>query len=388
MKNTIDVAIIGAGVIGAATSYELVKLGYSVSVFEKGAINRGGSGSTAGNLHIQAVHKKRPGQKVALDQVRFLPLQLAASKLWETVQDELETDIEMRRIGGITIAETDDDVNEIRNKKIEEEKLGIPGEILTRDQLREFEPLLGPTVQLAEFCPLDGYVNPLKITPAWLRRAIQKGAHIHPFTSIEAVIYENNCWRLHSKSNSWWAKNIIFAAGPWSADLLKRMGIEIKMNPVAIQMHLTERIAPKMKYLIQHIGQGLSVKQVDAGQILIGGGWPAKELCLRGYSPVSFSSVVNNLRLAVRVLPFLEQFRLLRTWTGALGATVDEMPVIGKIPNFNGVYLVGGTYSFTFAPLWARILTQLISERPTELSTDGLEPDRLMIRKQKIGLFR
>lgn len=386
MKNTIDVAIIGAGILGAATSFELAKRGYSVSVFEKGAINRGGSGSTAGNLHIQAVHKKRPQQKVKLDQVRFLPLQLAASKLWDTVQDELETDIEMRRIGGITIAETDDDVNEIKNKKIEEEKLGIPGEILNPDQLKEFEPLFGPTIKLAEYCPLDGYVNPLKITPAWLRAAIQKGVNVYPFTNVDGIFFENNCWRIDSKSSSWWAKNIILVAGPWSTKLMQQVGIDIKMNPVAIQMHLTERTEPRMKYLIQHIGQGLSVKQVDAGQILVGGGWPAKELCLQGSSPVSFSSIINNLQLATRVLPFLKDLRLLRTWSGALGATEDEMPVIGKVPNLSGFYLAGGTYSFTFAPLWARILAQLISEQPTEVSIEGLEPNRLVTHMREIRL--
>lgn len=378
MKNVFDAAIIGAGILGAATSYEIAKQGLRVGVFEKGAINRGGSGSTAGNLHIQAVHKKRPQQEVELDQVRFLPLQLAASKLWDRVEDELETNVEMRRIGGITIAESDDDVNEIRNKKQEEEKLGIPGEILTPDQLKEFEPLIGPTVQLAEYCPLDGYVNPLKITPAWLRAGIRKGVNVYPFTGIEQISRTDDTWTLRSQSDSWQAKIVIFVPGPWTAHLLEQLGVTLRMNSVAIQMHLTERIAPTMKYLIQHIGQGLSVKQVDAGQILIGGGWPAKELRLQGPSPVSFQSVVGNLQLAARVLPFLHEVRLLRAWTGALGATADEMPIIGRIPNCEGVYVAGGTYSFTFAPLWAKVLMQLITNQPLEVSIEGLQPDRLI----------
>jgi sarcosine oxidase subunit beta len=383
MKNVFDVALIGAGILGAATSFELAKQGLRVGVFEKGAINRGGSGSTAGNLHIQAVHKKRPQQEVELDQVRFLPLQLAASKLWDSVEDELETNVEMRRIGGITIAESDEDVIEIRNKKREEEKLGIPGEILTPDQLKEFEPLIGPTVQLAEYCPLDGYVNPLKITPAWLRAGIRKGVDVYPFTGIEQISRTQDVWTLRSNNDSWQAKIVIFVPGPWTAPLLAQLGIRLRMNSVAIQMHLTERIAPTMKYLIQHIGQGLSVKQVDAGQILIGGGWPAKELRLQGPSPVSFQSVVGNLQLAARVLPFLHEVRLLRAWTGALGATADEMPIIGRIPNCEGVYVAGGTYSFTFAPLWAKILMQLITNQPLEVSIEGLQPDRLIESQQE-----
>lgn len=383
MKNTTDVAIIGAGILGAATSFELAKKGFQVSVFEKGSINRGGSGATAGNLHIQAVHKRRPQQEIELDQVRFLPLQLAASKLWDSVEDELETNVEMRRIGGITIAESEDDELEIRNKKVEEEKLGIPGELLTADSLKEFEPLIGSTVRLAEFCPLDGYVNPLKITPAWLRAGIRRGVKVHPFTGIENIVRDGEGWKISSTNDDWWAKNVVLVPGPWTSHLMQQINVEIKMNSVAIQMHLTERIPPRMKYLIQHIGQGLSIKQVDAGQILIGGGWPAKELRLQGISPVSFDSVVGNMQLATRVLPFLKDLRLLRAWTGALGATADEMPIIGKVPDHEGIYVAGGTYSFTFAPLWAKILMQLMTDQPLEVSIKGLEPDRLISNKSE-----
>ncbi len=383
MKNHTDVAIVGGGIVGAATSYELAKHGYQVTVFERGSINRGASGATAGNLHIQAVHKKRPQQEVELDQVRFLPLQLAASNLWDRVEDELGENIEMRRIGGITIAESEEDEKEIRLKKLEEENLGIPGEILTPDTLKELEPLIGPTVRLAEYCPLDGYVNPLKITPAWFRAGLRLGVKIYPFTSIENISQTGGGWKICSGNDSWWAKDVILAPGAWTSELMQQIGIEIKMNSVAIQMHLTERIPPRMKYLIQHIGQGLSVKQVDAGQILIGGGWPAKELRLHGTSPVSFESVVGNMKLASRVLPFLKNLRLLRAWTGTLGATADEMPIIGKVPNKSGLFVAGGTYSFTFAPLWAKILTQLITEQPLEVSIKGIEPGRLIVSGSK-----
>lgn len=378
MSAIVDVAVVGAGIVGAATAYELSKKGMTVVMFEKGAINRAGSGATAGNLHIQAVHKKRPGQKVALDQVRFLPLQLAASKLWDTVEDDLETDVEMRRIGGITVAETAEDAIEIQSKRKEEEKLGIPGEILTLGQLREFEPLLGNSIVLAEYCPLDGYVNPLKITPAWLRAAVRNGVEVFPFTEVIAISSVSECWKLTTKSGSWLAKNVVFAPGPWTTHLMAQIGLDIKMNSVAIQMHLTERTKPQMRYLIQHIGQGLSVKQVDAGQILIGGGWPAKHLDLEASSPISLDSVVGNMTLAMRVLPFLGELRLLRAWTGALGATADEMPIIGPISGYTGIFLAGGTYSFTFAPLWARVLTQLITEQPLEVDIEGLKPDRLI----------
>jgi len=382
MSNTFDVVVVGAGILGAATAFELSKVGLKVAVIEQGAINRAGSGATAGNLHIQAVHRKRPQQEIPLDQFRFLPLQLAASRLWDAVESELESDIEMRRVGGITVAESEADVIEILDKRQVEIDLGIPGEILDPAQLRDFEPLLGPHIKMAEFCPLDGYVNPLKITPAWLRAGVRRGVNVNPFTPVSSISREGGGWRVTSNSESWSAEKVVLVVGPWMTQLLKLVGVQIRMNPVAIQMHLTERAPPTMRYLVQHIGQGLSVKQVTSGQILIGGGWPAKSLNLGGVSPVSFDSVVGNLQLATKVLPFLEHHRLLRSWTGALGATADEMPVIGEIQETPGIFIAGGTYSFTFAPLWAKILMQLITNQNPELSIKGLEPERLIETKK------
>ena len=103
-------------------------------------------------------------------------------------------------------------------------------------------------------------------------------------------------------------------AGPWISSVAALTGIDIAMNPVAIQMHLTVRIPPVMDCLVQHIGHGLSVKQVAAGQILAGGGWPARALDLGGRSVASADSLRGNLALAVGILPFLSRLRLLRMW--------------------------------------------------------------------------
>lgn len=373
----VDAVVIGGGILGASTAFSLAREGLRVVVLERGAVNREGSGTTAGNLHIQAIHTRRPGQVVPVDNVRFLPLQRAASDLWTTVEDELEADVELRRPGGFMVAETEHQLAELHEKRVHERACGIPGEVLDGDAARTALPLLSERVIGASWCPWDGYVNPLKVTGAWLAAARRLGVEVRAFTPVTGLALAEGTWTVRTPAGSWTAPHVVCVCGPWIPQVTALAGAEVALQSVAIQMHVTERVRPVMEHVVQHIGEGMSVKQVTSGQVMIGGGWPAEELSLTGRQRPSVTSLLGNLRQAARILPFLADLRLLRTWAGPLAATPDEMPVIGEVPEHPGLMVAGGTYAFTFAPLWARVLTDLVVGRPPLVEVADLGVERL-----------
>lgn len=373
---TADVVVVGAGILGAATAWHLTRSGSSVIVLERGAPNREGSGSTAGNLHVQAVHTRRPGQDVPLNSRRFLPLQKAASDRWTDVPEELDADIELTRAGGLTVAETDEQAAELVAKSRWEAEAGVPTELLDGDAAREMMPELGRTVRAATWCPVDGYANPLLVTPAYLQAAIRCGAQLHTDCAVTALRRAGAVWQVEAGDLVAEAPVVIDVAGPWLGAIAALAGITLAMAPVAIQMHATVRSPPLLRHLVQHIGEGLSVKQVTAGNVLIGGGWPSGPIDLSGRTAASVASMTGNLAQAIRILPVLGGLRLLRMWAGPLAATPDEMPVIGEVPGAEGFFVAGGTYAFTFAPLWAQTLTALIHGQQPPVDLTGLEPQR------------
>lgn len=377
-KQTTDVLIAGAGILGAATAYHLAAAGHAVTVLERGPVNREGSGTTAGNLHIQAIHARRPGQVVPVDIGRLLPLQVRASQYWSTIEDDLERPVELRRGGGFMVAETSGEVAELRRKHALESEAGLATELMDGDTARAAFPQLSEEVVFADWCDSDGYANPLLVTSAYLEAAARHGAVIRPFSPVTDVTRQRTGYVVTAGQHQWSAPVLVNLAGPWISAVAALSGIELAMNPVAIQMHITVRIPPVMDCVVQHIGHGLSVKQVAAGQILAGGGWPARTLNLDGRSQASVASLRGNFALAVRILPFLSRLRLLRMWAGPLAATPDEMPVIGAVPGWPGYFLAGGTYAFTLAPLWARCLAALIEGRDPPVSLEGLGPGRLL----------
>ena len=385
MTTTADVLVIGAGIVGAAAAFELSRRGHRVLVVDRGSIGREGSGTTAGNVHVQAVHTRRPGQQVPLDARRFMPLQKAASQLWRRVPDQVDADIELVRNGGFTVAETDDQVQELKQKGVWEAEFGVKTELLDETAAHQALSLLGPTVRAATWCADDGYANPMLATAAYVRAAQRHGAVVHSHTPVTSLERTRHAWRVIAGQEEVHADAVVNASGPWLSELTALAGVTLRMSPLAIQMHATVRAEPFLRTLVQHIGEGLSVKQVASGTVLIGGGWPARVMSSVGRTNTSADSVFGNVAQAVRILPILGSLRLLRAWAGPLAATPDEMPVIGAVPGLDRFFVAGGTYSFTFAPLWGETLADLVEGQNTPIDLTGLGPARLVRSHQQAG---
>ncbi|NHI17713.1 FAD-binding oxidoreductase [Microbacterium sp. CBS5P-1] len=378
MSQTADVIVIGGGVLGSATAFELADRGLDVVLLERALPGRQGSGTTAGNLHIQAIHTRRPGQGIAVDAARLVPLQKVASDLWEGVEERLGRPVEVVRCGGFTVAETPEDLAALHEKSAWERAAGIETEVLDGDAVRAALPQLGPSVLGATWCAADGYANSLLVTPAYLRAARERGARVYSNAPVTALARVGQDWEVRSTVGNFSAPVVVNAAGPWAGRVTQLAGAELRLEPLAIQMLETVRAPRFLPHLVQHIGIGLSVKQVGSGSVVIGGGWPAGQLTLGEPAPVVDENVAGNLADAVRVVPELAGLGLSRAWSGPLAATPDEMPVVGEVPGLTGFLVATGTYSFTFSPLWARTLAETVTGETPQVDVRDLGPERLL----------
>jgi sarcosine oxidase subunit beta len=105
------------------------------------------------------------------------------------------------------------------------------------------------------------------------------------------------------------------------------------------------------------------MKQAGAGNVLIGGGWPSRlaqapgggfDLSRRP-TPIA-ASITGNLEAAVAVVPRAASLNLLRTWTGTVAVSSDQLPIVGEVPRMPGVHVAGGGSAFTLGPTFARLL--------------------------------
>jgi glycine/D-amino acid oxidase-like deaminating enzyme len=178
---TFDTIVVGGGIAGAATTYYLSQAGAQVALLEEDDLNTGASGRNAGSLHAQIQYE--PFRQLGTEWARsFLPaLQFLADSItmWSGLPRELNTDLEVAANGGIMVAETAQDLEQLLVKVDLENSIGIPSVVLSRTELLEKAPYVGEDMAGAAFCPIEGKANPLLTAPAFARRARQSGAEIH-----------------------------------------------------------------------------------------------------------------------------------------------------------------------------------------------------------------
>jgi glycine/D-amino acid oxidase-like deaminating enzyme len=147
-------------------------------------------------------------------------------------------------------------------------------------------------------------------------------------------------------------------------------------------MNVIERAPPLIPHLVQHASKRLTLKQVAAGNFLVGGGWPSRlaregaGMSTRLRAEPVMENVVQNLTLAMQLVPALGRLHLLRSWTGITGVTADQMPLLGEMPEAPGFYVAAGGAAFTHGPTYARLISESILDSRPSVAIDLYSPAR------------
>jgi sarcosine oxidase subunit beta len=102
IRKSPDVLIIGGGIMGCSLAYRLAERGVGVTLLEKNTCGAEASGRNSGGVRA---HMRDPQE---------LKLAIASKEMWLHLSEELDFDIEYRRIGLLMIAYTEERMKECR----------------------------------------------------------------------------------------------------------------------------------------------------------------------------------------------------------------------------------------------------------------------------------
>lgn len=365
MEAPFDVAVVGAGAMGATVALHLARAGMRTVLIDRGEICREASGVNAGTLTLH------------MTRAALIPYAMKGRELWLASARWLGQDVGARRAPGLSLAFTPAEREMLEKRAAARAAMGAPIRLITPAEALAVEPGLNPALIAAAFCELDGHVTAYLTGRAYRQALLAAGAALlerMPVTGIESdgglhVI------RFHERRVR--ARRLVLAGGVWLETMLGWLGLHVPVKCLINQLVVTERMRPVMHSVVGIANGLLSLKQFENGTVLIGGGWQGIGDPVRGGVEPIPDNLIGNIQLARHAVPALGETRVVRIWLGLESETADAMPMIGALPGFDEAYVIGCVHSgYTSAPYMGWLLAERILGREPEMPL--FDPARLV----------
>jgi gamma-glutamylputrescine oxidase len=313
-----EVAVIGGGVTGCACAYALAERGVRVRLYERGVIAAGASGRNGGfALRGAAIPHDQARVRYGRERARLVEaLSRAALGRLEGLAGDA-----FRRVGSLRLAADDAERDALRR---EHDALAEDG--FTVEWVDDLEPPLDRLYRGAILNPGDGAVHPAR----WVRRlaahAAAAGADLreHEPASVSGVD----------------ADVVVVAADGFTRGLLPELAALVR--PTRGQVLATAPL-PQLLYGRPHYARaGYDYWHQSQDRRLVLGG-------CRDTSPATEETDVEETtpviqheleRLAADLLGGLPQ--VTHRWAGVWGTTPDGLPIVGRVPGRDSVWVCGG----------------------------------------------
>lgn len=364
---TFDVAIIGAGIVGAACALECARSGLEVVVIESQII--GGGATAAGMGHIVVMD----------DSEAQFALTHYSQTLWEEMAAELPGDVEYERCGTIWVAADEEEMAEVYRKQKFYEARGVKVETLDAESLAEAEPNLRPGLAGGLLVTGDSVIYPPCAAKYFIERVQARGATLQ----IGKAVSEISESGVKLSDGTFIAAQIIVnATGSWSPELTP--GIDVKKRKG--HLLITDRYPGFVHHQLVELGYLKSAHSMTAesvafnaqprktGQILIGS---SRQFGVED-SQVETAMLRRMLDRAIEYMPQLSELSAIRTWTGFRAATPDKLPLIGKSAASEHLWLATGHegLGITTSTGTAKLLVDQILQRPAKIPVEPYLPTR------------
>jgi D-hydroxyproline dehydrogenase subunit beta len=366
-KETYDVVIVGAGIVGAACAEAFAGRGLRVAVVDRDVV---GSGATAAGMgHIVVMD----------DSDAQFEITNYSQRLWQQLRPELSDDVEYEQTGTIWVAADEEEMTEVLRKREYYQKRGVAVAVIDARQLKEAEPNLRDGLAGGLLVSGDAVLYPPCAARFLITRAQQRGAKLRLGASVVQI--SEGSVRLNDGQEV--AGGIIVnASGANAAELTA--GIDVKKRkghlvitdryPGFLRHQLVELGYLKSAHSVSRDSVAFNVQPRRTGQILIG----SSRQYGAEHKEVDQVMLANMVRRAQEYMPALGSMSAVRVWTGFRAATPDKLPLIGPCPGYKSVFLATGHegLGITTSLGTARLLVDQVTGMKPEIAVEPYLPSR------------
>jgi glycine/D-amino acid oxidase-like deaminating enzyme len=326
-----DVAILGAGIVGAACARELALARLRVVVIDPAPI---GSGATAAGM----------GHVLVLDDSDSqFALTRYSQQRWDELAPRLPDDCEHINNGTLWVAADDEEMAAVHQKHAYYQARGVATEVLDGRGVAAAEPNLRSGLAGGLRVPGDSVIYP-PCAARWLIEDAQRhGAAIR--LGVSAVEWRDNSIHL-SDGSALNCEQAVHATGAWTRTLFPALAIRPRKGHLVI----TDRYPGFARHQLVEIGYlksahgggnesvAFNLQPRKTGQMLLGSS-RQYDVESKEIEPHMLKRMIDR---ALEFVPALGRLSVIRAWTGFRAATPDSLPLIGPLPGRAGHWLATG----------------------------------------------
>src|SRR5690242_9059666 len=350
--SSFDVVVVGGGMVGAATAFELGRAGARTLLVDRADPGRA-TDAGAGILSPETAKRDDPG---------WVDLVRAAGRHYEQLLPQLDADTGWSRCGILQLATRDTDLPAW--EWVAERAAGASE--ISADAARAMVPVLGPIVRALHH-PGAARVDGRTMCAALARGTAGHGVEMR-MASVDEVRGGRACGVVIDGSLVD-ADAVVIAGGAWTRRLGAQLGVQLPVGPLRGQIahllvpeHDTARW-PIVQQVYGHYMVPWDDHRVAVGATVEDAGFAAD---------VTAGGVHEIMREALRVMPGLAGSRLREVRVGLRPASVDDMPLLGPLPGVDGVFVATGhgANGLLLGPVSGAIVADLVLGRSLNVNLD------------------
>lgn len=353
MKAGYDVVIIGGGIVGCATAFELAKRGVTdILLVEKGYLASGATGRCGAGIRQQWGSELNAG------------IAMESTHIFENLEEYTgyNRSCGLYQGGYLLVAYTEKEWAQFQKNLEVQHRLGIDSHALDLKQAKEIVPYLNTDGMYgATFCQKDGHADPFHCTEAYAQGAKRMGVEISTYTEITGLrTAGGKICGVESNKGYVEAKIVINCANTYAPGLAALVGEDIPVYSERHQALVTEPVAPLIDCMVMSFQRSFYVQQTPHGSFVMGIG-PREDPGFNFNS--SWQFLEKNCATMCEALPILRKLRVVRQWAGHYDLSPDRNPIIDEAKEAKGFYSLCGFsgHGFMVAPRIAILMANYLT---------------------------
>ena len=383
---TCDIAVVGAGLAGLCTAYELRQRGFDVAVVEQRFPAFGASGRNPGCLWIQT---RRPGVELAIAR--------AAKAKYADYAERLGDVFEYRNLGGVFFFENEEQGATLEDYVRDRRAAGVEVELLSVSQVSKHAPVLPATAIGAVYSPEDAQIDSQLFISALAAACTRAGVRLFENTAVLSAIRDSNGVEgVRTVRGEIRCSGVVWATGAWTANLGAE-GLDLPVTTARMGQVVTQAVDQRPSAILHgprgvpsgalsdldsydatifaapavapsaegHAGYDDSIAQNRSGGLVIGAG-------IDGYGSlnphISIASTNAMISTTQERYPDFAGSGVVGLWAGLTTDTPDNLPIVDRVDS--GYVSTGHAWGIATAPVCGQTLAQMIAGEPTEFSDD------------------